>query len=126
MTEEQVLSKLKSVGAIVENSHFVYSSGLHGDCYVNKDALYPHTQLTSELTNAMIQAFSKDKIDVVLAPAMGGIILSQWAAFHLSKLFWQRFLSKVMVANEYVNPNNCGKMPEFWININFLPKFPFY
>jgi orotate phosphoribosyltransferase len=77
---------LKSVGAIITDSHIVYTSGKHGSVYVNKDALYPHTELSSKVGEMFAQKNKELDVDVVVAPALGGIILSQWTAYHLSKL----------------------------------------
>lgn len=77
---------MRSVGALVTDSHIVYTSGRHGKAYVNKDAVYPHADLTSACTLAMVQPFLSRQIEVALAPALGGIILSQWAAHHLTRL----------------------------------------
>lgn len=77
---------LGAIGAIVTDSHLVYTSGRHGSAYVNKDAIYPHTELTSDLCLAIAEEFAGEGIEVVIAPAVGGVILSQWVAFHLSKL----------------------------------------
>src|SRR3990172_8356567 len=85
MTED-VISMLKSVGAIITDSHIVYTSGKHGSVYVNKDALYPHTELSSRVGEMFARLNKHLPIDTVVAPALGGIILSQWTAFHLSKL----------------------------------------
>lgn len=76
---------LKS-NAFIFDSHIIYTSGKHGKAYVNKDALYPHTDLTSRLCEQIAQHFKNSNIDAVLAPALGGIILSQWTAHHLSRL----------------------------------------
>lgn len=62
---------------------FVYTSGRHGNAYVNKDAIYPHTEKVTALCWYLAQAFDTDQVDVVVGPAMGGIILSQWTAHHL-------------------------------------------
>ncbi len=86
MTEKEILSTLTNVSAVITNSHIVYTSGKHGSMYVNKDALYPHTKQTSELCRLFADHFSNDDVDVVIAPALGGIILSQWTAHHLSQL----------------------------------------
>lgn len=72
--------------AILTDTHVVYTSGKHGSAYVNKDAIYPHTTLTSTLCFELAKQFEQKSIDAVLAPALGGIILSQWIAFHLSQL----------------------------------------
>lgn len=83
---EKVIEILKSVGAVMTDDHFVYTSGKHGSIYVNKDALYPHTKETSEVGKMFAEKFLDMDIDTVAAPALGGIILSQWTAYHLSEL----------------------------------------
>ena len=83
---DNVVDILKKVGAVITDSHFVYTSGKHGSVYVNKDAVYPHTAETSRIGELFAEKFKDVDIDVVAAPALGGIILSQWVAFHLSKL----------------------------------------
>lgn len=86
MQETEVIKLLKKVGAVITNSHFVFTSGKHGNLYINKDALYPHTKETSRVGELFAQKFKHKKIEVVAAPALGGIILSQWTSFHLSCL----------------------------------------
>jgi orotate phosphoribosyltransferase len=81
-----IITMLKDVGAIITDSHIVYTSGKHGSVYINKDALYPHTELSSSVGEMFAQENKDLDIDVVVAPALGGIILSQWTAFHLSAL----------------------------------------
>jgi orotate phosphoribosyltransferase len=91
-TEKQLLETLERVGAIIQNSHIVYTSGRHGSAYVNKDAIYPHTQVTSHLCWNMAEHFRDGGVDVVLAPAVGGIILSQWVAHHLTEMCQREIL----------------------------------
>lgn len=74
---------LESVGAFVRDDHFVYSSGLHGDTYVNKDALYIHTQQTRDMCEDLAGQFADKKIRVVVGPVLGGIILSHLVADQL-------------------------------------------
>lgn len=83
---KDVVKLLKSISAILTDSHFVYTSGRHGSVYVRKDLLYPHTKMTSDVCKLFAEKFKNKNIDVVVAPALGGIILSQWTAYHLSKL----------------------------------------
>lgn len=81
----EVVDVLKHVSAIITNDHFVYTSGKHGSVYVNKDALYPHTEMVSLIGKLFAEKFKYDAIDVVVGPALGGIILSQWTAYHLTQ-----------------------------------------
>lgn len=83
---DEVIEILKKVGAVITDSHLVYTSGKHGSVYINKDALYPHTEFSSRIGELFAENHKDIDIDVVCAPALGGIILSQWTAFHLSKI----------------------------------------
>lgn len=85
-TEKQVIKTLKKVQAFITDKHLVYTSRKHGSVYVNKDALYPHTFETSQICKLFAEKFFTEDIDVVVGPALGGIILSQWTAYHLSRL----------------------------------------
>jgi orotate phosphoribosyltransferase len=71
-------------GAIIDNSHVVYTSWRHGSVYVNKDALYLHTQATAKLGKAIADLYDENQVEAVAGPAMGGVILSQWVAWYLS------------------------------------------
>lgn len=81
--EAERFRRFGEVGAIVKDSHIVYTSGKHGSAYVNKDAIYPHTLLTCDLCKDIAIEFAKDGVEVVVAPEKGGIILSQWIAYWL-------------------------------------------
>ncbi len=86
MNEQEVLQVLGEVDAVITDSHVVYDSGKHGAAYFNKDAIYPHTRLTSRLCQVIAKHFKEDKVEAVIAPAIGGAILSQWVAYHLTGL----------------------------------------
>jgi orotate phosphoribosyltransferase len=64
----------------------VFVSGLHADTYVNKNAMYPYTREMSKLCEDIAKRFVGKNIEAVVGPATGGIILSQWVAYHLSEL----------------------------------------
>ena len=85
MEDSAVMKVLSDVGAIITNSHIVYTSGRHGTAYVNKDALYVHPESTSQLCKKMAAPYEKEKIDVVAGPTVGGVILSQWIAYYLNQ-----------------------------------------
>lgn len=87
MNDQEVLQILGRVGAVISNSHIVYTSGKHGTAYVNKDAVYPYTFETSALCRAIAERFVDDHVGIVIAPAVGGVILSQWVAHHFTKLY---------------------------------------
>ena len=87
MDQEEVLKVLSKVGAVITDSHVVLTSGKHANAYVNKDALYPNTGETSRLCRAIAEQFTYANVQVVIAPAIGGVILSQWIAHHLTDMY---------------------------------------
>ncbi len=84
MNDPKIMQMFADAQAIVSDSHFVYTSGRHSSVYINKDALYVHTGMISDLCERMARPYDADQIDVVVAPVLGGIVLSQWVAHHLS------------------------------------------
>lgn len=85
MTEDQVLELLQKVGAF-RAGHFVYTSGRHGDTYVNKDALYPHTHDTAMLCAAIAEKFKDSGVEAVIGPAVAAAIMAQWTAHSLTEM----------------------------------------
>lgn len=88
-----ILDILKRTNALLTDDHFVYTSGKHGSVYINKDMLYIHPEKASEVGKMFAEKVKDQSVEVVAAPALGGIVLSQWTAYHLSKLKGQEILS---------------------------------
>jgi orotate phosphoribosyltransferase len=77
---------LRMSGALLDGDHFVYISGQHGSGWIDKDAVYPHTDRTSALAGMIAEAVRDHGIEVVCGPATGGLIIAQWVAHHLGVL----------------------------------------
>ena len=84
MNDPEIMQMFIDAGAIITGSHFVYNSGRHSSVYINKDALYLHTGIISQLCQRMVQTYIPDEIDVVVGPVLGGIVLSQWTTYALN------------------------------------------
>lgn len=84
--DSPALDLLRKTKAILPEGHYVGTSGRHTPVYINKDALYPHTEETSKMGELFANANADQDIEVVVGPALGGIILSTWTAYHLSHL----------------------------------------
>ena len=67
---------LKKTKALLEG-HFVLSSGLHSPQYVQCAKLMSYPNISSKFTLSLSEKIKKKikKIDLILAPAMGGIII---------------------------------------------------
>jgi orotate phosphoribosyltransferase len=85
VNDPKIMQLFADVGAIISDSHFVYSSGRHSSAYVNKDALYLHTEVIAKLCQRMARPYNADQIDIVVGPVIGGVVLSQWIAHELNQ-----------------------------------------
>lgn len=74
---------LRDAGSILTGDHFVYVTGEHGDGWIDKDAIFPHTELTSELCRMLAEAVADLDLEYVCGPATRGLVVSQWTAHHL-------------------------------------------
>ena len=104
MNELEVMQVLGQVGAVITESHIVYTSGRHGTVYVNKDAVYPHTAETSRLCRAIAEQFADNGVEAVIGPTIGGVILSQWTAHHLTKMTGHEVLGVYADKNRQPRP----------------------
>ena len=92
-SNQEVVDILKKTSAIISDSHFVYISGKHAKLYVNKDFVFPYIKYISRIAEIIAEKYKNTLVDVVAGPSMGGIILSQWVAYHLGLLKGKEILS---------------------------------
>ena len=81
MTEAEVKELLVKHGAILEG-HFLLTSGLHSGMYVEKFQVLQYPKATEQLCAGFAEKFKDEKIDVVIGPVTGGIILAHETAKH--------------------------------------------
>lgn len=77
MTEEQVLAEFRAAGALLEG-HFILSSGLHSSRYLQCARVLMDPRRASRLAEALAASIPADlraRIDIVVSPAMGGVIV---------------------------------------------------
>jgi orotate phosphoribosyltransferase len=79
ITREELLKLLESVGAI-RKGHFELSSGLHSDTYVQCALVLRYPRFAEKLGRELAARFSDTHIDVVVSPAIGGLIIGQEVA----------------------------------------------
>lgn len=82
----ETLELLNDANAVIENGHFVYVSGDHGSGWVDKDAIFPHTERIERLATSLAQSAAHCDVEVVCGPATGGLVLAQWMAHRLKAL----------------------------------------
>ncbi|MBY0583831.1 MAG: orotate phosphoribosyltransferase [Sphingomonas sp.] len=76
MTEDQVLAEFRDAQALLEG-HFILSSGLHSSRYLQCARVLMDPARGARLASALVGALPmavRDSIDIVVSPAMGGVI----------------------------------------------------
>src|SRR5579871_72252 len=91
MQRDEILKILEDVGAI-RTGHFELSSGRHSNKYVQCALVLEHPKYAEKLGKALAERFKEFSIGVVVAPAMGGIIIGYEVARALGvrSLFTER------------------------------------
>jgi len=76
LSPKKSLNILKRTNALLEG-HFVLSSGLHSSKYIQCAKLLSFPHIANKISQALSKKIKKNfkKIDVILAPAMGGVII---------------------------------------------------
>lgn len=91
MDEKRIISILRETQVLMEG-HFLLTSGRHSDQYIQCAKITQYPQYTAEIMQLLAESFKGDKIDYVVGPAVGGIILSYEMARQLGvkSLFTER------------------------------------
>ena len=76
LSQKKSLNILKKTNALLEG-HFVLSSGLHSSKYIQCAKLLSFPHIANKICQALYKKIKKKfkKIDLILTPAMGGIII---------------------------------------------------
>jgi len=76
LSPKKSLNILKRTNALLEG-HFVLSSGLHSAKYIQCAKLLSFPHIANKISQSLSKKIRKNfkKIDVILAPAMGGVII---------------------------------------------------
>ena len=74
MREQEIVKLLQTVGAL-RSGHFELSSGRHSASYVQCALVLQHPQYAEHLGKSLAAEFHDLKIDCVVSPAIGGLII---------------------------------------------------
>ena len=82
LTQEQALNCYKQTGAILKG-HFRLTSGRHSDNYMQSAKLFIDTKQSEIVCKALAEKLAGEKIDLVVSPAVGGILMGYEVARQL-------------------------------------------
>ncbi len=82
LTAENILGIFKESGALLEG-HFILTSGMHSNKYFQCARVFQYPWHSDALCRETAANFKDHKIDVVVSPAVGGIVFGQDVARNL-------------------------------------------
>lgn len=83
ITNERVIEVLKEAGVLLEG-HFLLTSGKHSNRYLQCAKIFKNAKYSEELCAALAEQFINDKVDLVIGPAIGAVLMSYEVSRHLN------------------------------------------
>jgi len=79
LSRDELFQMFETAGAI-RRGHFELSSGRHSDTYVQCALVLQYPRFAEKLGQALASLFSDARIDLVVSPALGGVVIGQEVA----------------------------------------------
>ena len=110
MTPDEVLAEFRDAGALLEG-HFILSSGLRSPVFLQKMFIFQDPRRTETLCRALARLIEArfGKIDVVVSPAVGGIVPGYETARHLGAkaIFVEREEGRFQLRRGFTIPDDA-------------------
>jgi len=110
LSPKKSLNILRKTSALLEG-HFVLSSGLHSSKYIQCAKLLSHPHLADKICKSLANKIKKNyrNIDIILAPAMGGVIIGYEIGKILKKetIFCERVNGKFVLRRGFEIKKNA-------------------
>lgn len=111
LSYNESLKILKETNALLEG-HFILSSGLHSKQYIQCAKLLSHPKKAEEICASLCETINGafNNIDIVLSPAIGGIVVGYEIGRQLSveTFFSERVNGKFQLRRGFKIPNNSN------------------
>lgn len=108
LTQERATQILKEIN-VLQEGHFLLTSGRHSNQYMQCARIVQYPNYTMELSSTLVEAFKDDKIDVVIGPALGGIVFAYEIARQMGvrNLFAERENGKMTLRRDFKVPKGA-------------------
>ena len=74
MNRSEIIDVFKKTGALLDG-HFILTSGRHSTSNFQCAKVMQHPQYLTQFADMIAKHFNKEKIDAVISPAIGGVVL---------------------------------------------------
>ena len=108
LSYEESLKILKETNALLEG-HFILSSGLHSEQYIQCAKLLSHPKyaqiICSSLKEKILESF--DNINIILSPALGGVVVGYEIGRQLNvkTIFAERYNTQLVLRRGFEIPS---------------------
>lgn len=111
MNKERAIEVFKKTGVLLEG-HFLLTSGRHSDKYLQCAKIFQFPEYGKELSRELARNFVDEDVDIVIGPAIGGIILSYEVARYLGAkaLFAERENGSMTLRRGFFIPEGARVM----------------
>ena len=86
LSENKILEIFEKTGALF-NGHFLLTSGRHSNVYFQCAKVLQYPEYIEDLCSIIADEFCDQKIDTVISPAIGGLVVGQEVARQLNTRF---------------------------------------
>ena len=111
LSYNESLKILKETNALLEG-HFILSSGLHSDQYIQCAKLLSHPNKAELICSSLCKEIKKkfDKINIILSPAIGGIVVGYEIGrqLKLETIFAERYEDKLILRRGFKIPRESN------------------
>lgn len=108
LSRDEILTVFRETGALLEG-HFILTSGLHSGTYFQCAQIFQYPEYSEKLCRDIVRHFQDVETDLVVSPAVGGIIFGYELARQLGvrNIFTEREEGKMLLRRGFkVNPGD--------------------
>jgi len=108
MNEKDMLAMYEKAGALL-NGHFILSSGRHSARYLQSALVLMDLENATALARELIGKVDASRLDMVVSPAIGGLVIGQEVARQLRKpfLFTERKAGEMQLRRGFSIPEGA-------------------
>lgn len=109
LTQEEMLKIFEKTGGILKG-HFILTSGRHSDTYMQCAKLFVDPKASELLCKSLAEKLNGEKIDLVISPAVGGILMGYEMARQLgvNNIFAERENGAMTLRRGFALPENAN------------------
>ena len=111
LSYKESLKILKETNALLEG-HFILSSGLHSNQYIQCAQLLSHPRQAEIICASLCEKIKNDlrDIEIILAPALGGVVVGYEIGRQLKvrTIFAERINGKMTLRRGFIIPKDCN------------------